>query len=220
MRDLAIIGVGGLGRMTRLIVDELNRRAPTWELACFLDDNPAHHSEAIGGVPIAGGVRQLLARPELWAVIAIARTSTRRRIAAALRAEGFERFATLVHPMAWIGQGTTLGAGTIVYPGAMVDGDVRVGAHAVLNKGCTIGHDALLDDYVTLGPGVNLGGAVRVGEGVDLGIGSCTVQGISIGPWSIVGAGAAVVGDLPANVTAVGVPARPLKARPPGWHEH
>jgi acetyltransferase-like isoleucine patch superfamily enzyme len=39
-----------------------------------------------------------------------------------------------------------------------------------------------------------------------------------IGPWTIVGAGAAVTGDLPANCTAVGVPARPIKTRPDGWH--
>lgn len=219
MKTLAIIGVGGLGRMAAQIVADINQAAPTWQLACFLDDNPAHHGQSIDGTPVAGGVLQLLERPGIWAVIAIARTSVRRRIARSLSARGFDRFATLVHPLAWHGRGAALGPGAIVYPGAALDVAVRVGAHAVLNKGCTIGHDTVLGDFVTVAPGVNLGGDVRVGEGVDLGIGSCTVQGVAIGPWSIVGAGAAVVDDLPANVTAVGVPARPIKERPAGWHE-
>ena len=39
-------------------------------------------------------------------------------------------------------------------------------------------------------------------------------QGVEIGEWSVVGAGAVVVGDVPAGVTVVGVPAKILKERP------
>ena len=39
------------------------------------------------------------------------------------------------------------------------------------------------------------------------------IDKVSVGAWTIVGAGAAVVRDLPANVTAVGVPARVIKQR-------
>lgn len=218
MRPLAIIGVGGLGRMARQIVEDLNRVAMRWQLVCYLDDDPAQHGRSIDGTPVAGGVEQLFAQPDLWAVIAIARTTVRRRIATYLGDHSFDRFATLIHPWAWVGHRTLLGSGSIVYPGAMLDSDVQIGAHAVLNKGCTVGHDAVLADFVTLAPGVNIGGAVHIGEGVDMGIGSCTIQGVSIGSWSIVGAGAAVIDDLSANVTAVGVPARVIKQRTPGWH--
>lgn len=37
------------------------------------------------------------------------------------------------------------------------------------------------------------------------------IQGKSIGDYSIVGAGAVVVNDIPANCTAVGNPAKPIK---------
>jgi acetyltransferase-like isoleucine patch superfamily enzyme len=50
-------------------------------------------------------------------------------------------------------------------------------------------------------------------------MGAKIIQGISIGPWTVVGAGAAVVRDLPANVTAVGVPARVIKTKEEFWFE-
>lgn len=37
------------------------------------------------------------------------------------------------------------------------------------------------------------------------------IQGIKVGEGGIVGAGSVVVKDLPANCTAVGMPAKPIK---------
>jgi serine acetyltransferase len=38
-----------------------------------------------------------------------------------------------------------------------------------------------------------------------------------VGRWTIVGAGAVVLKELPSNVTAVGVPARIVEVREEGW---
>ena len=46
-----------------------------------------------------------------------------------------------------------------------------------------------------------------------MGTGASIIQGVQIGEWSIIGAGAAVIRDIPANRTAVGVPARILEPR-------
>ena len=43
-----------------------------------------------------------------------------------------------------------------------------------------------------------------------MGVGSSALPGVRVGEWTTVGAGAAVIGDLSAGITAVGVPARPL----------
>jgi UDP-perosamine 4-acetyltransferase len=62
-----------------------------------------------------------------------------------------------------------------------------------------------------IAPGAHLGGTAILEEGVFLGIGSSVIPGRRIGAWTAVGAGAAVIHDLPAQVLAVGVPARVLE---------
>jgi sugar O-acyltransferase (sialic acid O-acetyltransferase NeuD family) len=208
VRDLVIVGTGGLGRMARQIVEDLD--PPAFALAGFLDEDAARHGSELDGAPVLGGASWLAGRGGVAVVVAVGKPATRRRLVADLRRAGVARFPALVHPAALLSRRVRLGAGSIVYPGAIVDVDVEIGAHAVLNKHVTIGHDTVLGDFVTIAPGVNVGGDVRIGGGCDLGIGCATIQGVSIGPDSVVGAGAVVVGDLPAGVTAVGVPARPL----------
>ena len=58
-----------------------------------------------------------------------------------------------------------------------------------------------------------------LGEGADVGIGASVTQGNTIGAWSIVGAGAVVIGDVDADTTVVGCPSRVVDTRPSGWPE-
>ena len=76
---------------------------------------------------------------------------------------------------------------------------------------CTIGHDAVLEPFVTVYPSANISGMTRIGYGAELGTGMQIIQGKQIGANSIIGAGAVVVKDIPANCTAVGSPAKPIK---------
>lgn len=218
MIDLIIFGTGGVGRAAAEIVAAVNAVRPTWRLLGFLDANPDRHGDTLRGLPILGGPSWLDGQTGVAAHVAIGAPRARRRVVNQLIALGVCEFAALVHPSVQLPASSCLGPGCLVYPGAVIDVDVRVGAHVVLNINCAVCHDDHLADFATLAPGVSLGGDVRLGEGVDMGIGSCTVQGIGVGAWSIVGAGAAVVGDLPACVTAVGVPARVIKERPSDWY--
>jgi acetyltransferase-like isoleucine patch superfamily enzyme len=76
-----------------------------------------------------------------------------------------------------------------------------------MNTGSSVDHDCSLGDGVHICPGARLSGGVVVGGFSWLGVGSSVIQQVKIGVDTIVGAGAAVTGDLPDQVTAVGVPA-------------
>ena len=74
----------------------------------------------------------------------------------------------------------------------------------------TISHDTRVGKYCSIGPGARLAGSVTLGEGCFVGMGANVVQGVTVGSRSVIGAGAVVLHDLPAGVTAAGVPTRIL----------
>lgn len=218
MNDLVIFGTGGFARETRQIVEDLNQDGGSWNLVGFLDENSEHHGTQMHGLPVLGGMEWLEQRPQIAVVVAIGSSANRRKIVLKLLCADHTRFATLVHPLAWISKRVDIGPGTVVDAGALVSPDARIGNHVILNNNCTIGHDTVLEDYVTVAPNASIAGEVYVGEGCDVGANCTIIQGNSIGHWSVIGAGAVVVGDVPPNVTAVGVPARSIKERAEGWY--
>ena len=217
MKRLAIYGTGGFAREVLEIVREINAIEPTFEVIGWLDDDPSKAGSVIKGLPVLGPIEAATMQANVFdAVIAIGNTVARSHIEARLERHGVAS-PVLIDPRARIGRDVTIGDGSIVCAGTILTTDIRLGRHVILNLNVTIGHDAELADCVTLAPAVNVSGHVRISEGCDIGTGSATVQGVSIGEWSIVGAGAVVARDLPANVTAVGVPAKVIKERPAGW---
>ena len=218
MKDLVIFGSGGFAREVHQLVLDLDADGAGWNVLGFLDGSAERHGSSLHELPVLGDERWIAGRPEVSVVVAIGATPAKRRVVQSLERAGCRRFATLVHPRAWVGRGVAVGEGTSICAGTLITTDIRIGRHAILNLDCTVGHDADLGDFVTVAPSVNISGAVQVGEGCDLGTGSTVIQGVRIGQWSVVGAGAVVVGDLPPNVTAVGVPAKAIKERPEGWH--
>lgn len=221
MQDIVIVGAGGLGREISEWVEDVNEVSPTFRLLGFLDDDASRHGERCHDVPILGGVAWIGAQArarEVGVVVGIGSPPAKRRVVERLRAAGVTSFPSIVHPQAVVGRFVELGEGTLVCPGVILTTDVRIGRFVSLNFDLTVAHDARVDDYVTLAPGVHLSGYVHVGEGCDLGAGATVVPSAQIGAWTIVGAGATVTASLPANCTAVGTPARPIKTRPDGWH--
>jgi len=72
-----------------------------------------------------------------------------------------------------------------------------------------VDHHNTVGDHVHIAPGAHLGGEVTVEEGAMVGIGAVILPGVKVGAWSVVGAGAVVLKDVPREVKVVGVPARP-----------
>jgi sugar O-acyltransferase (sialic acid O-acetyltransferase NeuD family) len=129
-------------------------------------------------------------------------------------AEKFERLGglltTVISPKSNIGHfGTTIGIGTVVMTGTTITNDVTIGKGVLINKNSLISHDCKIGDFVEITPGVSMG-RTSIGRFSIIGMGSIIIPGIKIGENAFVGAGAVVTDDVPAGITVVGVPARPL----------
>lgn len=217
MSKLIIYGAGGQAREVAQLVADVNRDRPgRWNLVGFVADagqvarNPGRLPAPLLGDPDSAAA--LAAHPDAWLVIAVGAPRDRRRVAQRLaQSHPARRFATLVHPRAWLADQVSLGQGSVVFAGALVNTDVRVGEHASVNLGCTISHDGLLGDFVSLGPGVHLSGAVRLGDAVEAGTGSKFLPGVRVGSGAVVAAGAVVTGDVLPDQVVAGVPARVVR---------
>jgi sugar O-acyltransferase (sialic acid O-acetyltransferase NeuD family) len=212
LTPLVIFGAGGLGREVLLLVQQINQSRPTWDVRGFYDDQ-APATPTVAGLPYLGTNTDLNASSEPVAVaLAVGSPAGRAAVVGRLTSEQLH-FPVLVHPRVALAstQRIALGAGCIIQQGCVLTCDIALGRFVFLNLGCTVGHDAVLEDFCSLMPHANVSGAARLATGVYLGTSATIIQGVSIGAHTVVGAGAVVVRDLPANITAVGVPAREVK---------
>ena len=210
---LVIFGAGGLGREVLLLLQQLNENHPAWDVRGFYDDQ-APAPPTIAGLPYLGTSADLNATAKPLAVaVAVGSTAGRAAVVAQLTSPRLS-FPVLVHPRVALAptQRIALGEGCLIQQGCILTCDIILGRFVLLNLGCTVGHDAVLGDFCSLMPHANVGGAARLGAGAYLGTNATVIQGVCIGENTTVGAGAVVVRDLPANITAVGIPAKPAKS--------
>ncbi len=212
--DLVIIGAGRQGAETLEIARAISREKNTINVVGFLDD--ARKGGTVDGVPILGGIEQvdeLIARyPKLKAIIAVGDTESRKKLAERFGQKGL-RFCKLIHPTAVISEHVTIGPGTTIAAGSVFTVNIRIGSHVLINPNSSIAHDAQIDDFVTINALCAISGNNHIEEGVYLGVGSSTIQGVKIGAWSVIGAGATVINNIPKGVVAVGVPAKVIKKK-------
>lgn len=206
-RRAVIVGRGGFGREAYAWYRDA---VPDAAVVGFIEDDAASVGVLIGDVPVVGPVEWLADNPVDDVVMGVGAPAGRRALTERVRATGHD-VATVVHPTAVVGSRVSIGTGSILCPGVVVTTDVDIGEGALLNLNVTIGHDCRIGSWTVLAPGVDVAGNVTLGPGCDVGIGASIIQRVTVGAGTVVGASAAVVRDLPSHVTAVGVPARPIK---------
>lgn len=212
MKDIAIFGVGGFGREVLTLIQDINKVEPVWNVIGFFDDGYEIGYET-HGLKNLGGTKELSAwETPLAVAIAIGTPSIKRTILNNIHNDLIE-YPILIHPSVIIGDKdyVKIGKGCIFCAYTAITCDVEVGDFVILNLACTLGHDTVIEDYSAFMPSCNISGEVRIGEGVYCGTGVKIINQTSIGENTIVGAGSVVTKPLPANCTAVGVPAKVIK---------
>lgn len=105
------------------------------------------------------------------------------------------RFASIVHPSAVISTSASLDTGAQVMAGCVLQNEVRVGSHSVVNTSVSVDHGTIIEEQCWLSPGVVVCADVHIGPRSYIGAGATIIQNISIGQGVLVAAGSNILSD-------------------------
>jgi sugar O-acyltransferase (sialic acid O-acetyltransferase NeuD family) len=204
---IVIAGAGGMGREAVTWLTDLGE---VEHLAGFVAAPDTPKGTTLLDLPVWAD----LATPaeqhgRLRVVMGVGSPGIRRRVAEEADDLGLE-LMTVVHPLAYVGETSTLGRGAVIGPYAIVPRENTVGIGALVYYHSVVGHDVTVGDFAYVAPHVSLGGHSTIEDEVFLGLGATVLPTLTVGTRAVVGAGALVTRDVAADATVVGSPARPL----------
>ena len=195
MKDIVIIGAGGVGREVAWIIEEINEVKPTWNIVGFVDENREMHNKELNGYKVLGGIEaldKLEVKP--YVVVAIANCEVKKNIVA--RLEEKYKFATVIYPTVRVSKYIEIGEGSIIYPGVILTVNTKIGNHVIISGNCGIGHDTVIGDYSSVLWGSCFSGYDVIREECFIGVGCKIAQGIDITSGSRVVTGSVVTEDI------------------------
>lgn len=190
----------------------VNRAGHHWDRIVLLDDDPAKHGQEILGVPVAGPFAALADHRDGDQAVNVVARSCKGRAGAQNKIESFGiPLVSLVHPSVDLG-GSTLGRAVTIYAGCTISAHATVGDHAIVFTQAVLGHGASLGAGSVLAPGAVINARVLVGDLAYVGSNASVLPDLKIGTGATIGACSSVLFDVPADSTALGVPAEIMSA--------
>ena len=190
---LALFGYGGHAREVACQIEQ--------EVTFFVDDEYVNN--------IAKPISEF--NPEEYVMmVAVADSNDRKAIVDKLPKE--TKYFTYIHPSVHImDDNIEVGEGSFIGANSILTTSIKLGKHALLNRGNHIGHDCTIGDYFSMMPGAIVGGNVSISNNVYIGSGSNIREKIKIISNTIIGMNAAVVKNITKSGIYVGVPAKKIK---------
>jgi len=141
-------------------------------------------------------------------MIALSNSKTRQEVIKKLPSQ--TKFFSFIHPSSILSGDVDLGEGCFIGPNCILTTNIKIGKHALLNRGSQIGHDCIIGDFFSTMPGVIISGNNTIGDYVYFGAGSVTREKLNITSGVTIGLNSGVIKDIVVPGTYVGTPVKKI----------
>ena len=188
MREILLIGGGG---HCKSVIDVIEQEAK-YKIAGIVE-KPEFSELDILSYKVIGEDTDLinLAKKYHYAFISMGQiksASIRKRIFFDLESIGF-KIPCIVSPRAYVSKHSSLGKGSIVMHGAILNANVTIGENCIINSNALIEHDSIVQSHSHISTNAVLNGSVEIGQESFIGSGAIIIEGAKVNPNSFIKAG-------------------------------
>ena len=208
MKNLIIIGAGGMGRTVYSNALESVGYGEKFVVKGFIDDN----LQALDGFPnyppVIGTIRDYQPQEDDVFVSSMGGASRRPCMEEIIRRGG--EFLSLIHQTARLLTNVKLGKGNFIGAYTVIGNDVVVGDYNMIQAYTVIGHDAKLGNYNRIDTHVTCVGGVVIEDDVNIHTSAVISHNVVVETGAHVGALSFVIKKVKAGTTVMGNPAKKL----------
>lgn len=208
MKNLIIIGAGGMGRTMYDMARESVGFGKDFMIKGFIDDN-LHALDDFSNYPLIVDKISVYV-PQKNDVFACSIGGEARKTCMEELVERGAKFINLIHQTARIGSNVQMGEGNIIGAYTSVGADARIGNYNLIQSYTVIGHDVQIGDWNRIDTHVTCVGGTVIGNEADIYTSAVLNHGVVVEDKGHVGACSFVIRRVKSGTTVMGNPARKL----------
>jgi sugar O-acyltransferase (sialic acid O-acetyltransferase NeuD family) len=178
-------------------------------------DVPEKVGQTILGYPIIGSdnnLKNIVSKYENFHITIgfIKNAELRNKLFKEIKSFG-RKFPNIISPKAYVSKHSTIGVGTIILHGAIINADAKVGNNCIINNQVLVEHDVIVSDNTHISTGAKINGECFIGENCFVGSGTIINHCVKVNSDIIIGSGSMVRKDIIEPGIYAGNPLRKIK---------
>lgn len=165
MKKLILAGCGGFGQevYAYIVKDIEEKKLMDVELIGVIDDSEQSYKTSGIELPLLGTISGYKFDSETYVVLCVGEVKLRRELVARLVRNG-ANFYSYIHSSCYVATNSKIGEGVIICPQSVINVNVNIFPHVVINVFSSVGHSAVIGDGSVLSPYSALNGDASIGR--------------------------------------------------------